>query len=45
MTLRSMTLPEPTPPLRQRLVRAARMAGEWALYAAMTLALAELILG
>jgi hypothetical protein len=45
MTLRAMTLPEPRLAWRQRLGRAARTAGEWALYAALTLALAELILG
>jgi hypothetical protein len=45
MTLHTMTAPSPRPSLRQRLERAARVAGEWALYAALTLALAELILG
>ncbi len=45
MTLRSMTAPAPRPALQQRLGRAARVAGEWLLYAALTLALAELILG
>lgn len=45
MTLRAMTTPEHRPPLRQRLERVARTAGGWLLYAALTLALVELILG
>ncbi len=45
MTLHTMTAPAPRPPLRQRLEQAVRMAGGWLLYAALTLALAELILG
>lgn len=43
MTLRTMTLAEPKRP--PRLKQRVQIAGEWALYAVLTLVLLELILG
>lgn len=45
MTLRAMNLAEPKRPLWPRLKQRVQIAGEWALYAVLTLVLLELILG